>query len=143
MFKEEKVVSLVLALALIAGMFGCAGQTSEKTESGVSSDRISSVESVSNTTVSENDWFEDSNFTTQYTRKYLSENEITDSDIFSASEEWAIMLFWNVLGQCTPYDVDWNYIKGSCTLYPVFSNCEDLFDVMGYFFQFLIPIEFS
>ncbi|HPG20834.1 MAG TPA: hypothetical protein PLG58_09600, partial [Flexilinea sp.] len=90
MIKKRKVVSLVLALVLFAGLFGCAGQTqSSEVESAISSE-ITSGESTSSVAYVPLDRFEDANIINAVlTRTYLSENPQTVSGKFvDAAKEW-------------------------------------------------------
>ncbi|HOP10774.1 MAG TPA: hypothetical protein PK629_04725 [Oscillospiraceae bacterium] len=140
MIKRKKVVSLVLALALFAGLFGCAGQAqSNEVESAVSegSSMISS-ESTSSVEYVPLDRFEDANIINiVYTRKYLKENEmIINHDAAYASNEWSLMFIKDNYKNYSPYNISCEY-KALESYSPYdYNNCDAEFTLFVYYIEF-------
>ena len=135
MVKGKRFTSLVLALALFAGLFGCAEQIqSSEVESAVSDERsaVSSMtssvfsdvisneplseisESVSETNISEDDGFEDSRIiNTVFTRKALATNPLTSEENgIDASEKWVTLFIEENYKQFVPYDINPSFCSG-------------------------------
>lgn len=138
--KCKKFVAWVLAIVVLAGLGGCGRTTqnapSQSAGSAISSDSVSSVETISSAAYVPQDRFEEDfiPLLTEFTRQYFAQNPLTGS--LGAATNWAILFVTQNYKAYSPKYIYADSLSSSSPDPSIFINNETAFVLSAFCVNF-------